>query len=202
MPHEIPAEPLDPNATKPGVRKLIQHRQLLAERGAFLTLIHVAIINERAAHCRATAAPLCQRSRLDLMEKAAARAEHGCLRTAARLLTGDAVLPSSPGTADKVQAAWIQALYRSEKSSALPLRRRGAVDSVSPKQVVRRIHKAHGSALLGPAGERNSHIHALLSSPRAGRTLARWVNSWLHAEPSAAYRSPWMCCGLTPLDKG
>ena len=146
---------------------------------------------------REAAAPLRDRSRLEHLAQAADRAADGCLRTAARLLAGDAVLPTSPATADKVQA-----LYRLEEGEPLPPRRRGAVTSITPKQVVRRVQKARGSAHPGPGGERNSHLRALLASPHAGKTLARWANAWLHVEPSAAFRAPWMQCGLTPLDKG
>ena len=191
------ATPTDPTETKTGARKLLQRRLTMAENGEYSALLHEAVANERVAHLRATAAPLRERSHLEAQEQAAARAEDGCLRTAARLLMGDAVLPRSPETADKVAG-----LYRMDAGPALLRRRRGAVHQIAQRQVIRRAQKARGSAHPGPAGERNSHIHSLLASPHAGKTLARWVNLWLHVEPSAAFRGPWMCSGLTPLDKG
>ena len=196
-PRTIPTAPSASAGDRTGARKVLQRRLVLAERGDFSSLLHEAVANESAAHLREVSAPLRDRSRPEVLAQAAARADDGCLRTAARLLTGDSVLPTSVATADKVQA-----LYCTTESESLPHRHRGAVTCVTPQQTVRRVRNARGSAHPGPGGERNSHLHALLASPHAGKTLARWANAWLHVEASAAVRAPWLHCGLIPLDKG
>ena len=198
-----PPQPPTPHAqvtaaeSPASARRRLQQRLLRAENCDFTSLIEEAIQNERIAAVKASEAPLRQQTALENQATAAEKAEDGCLRTAARLLQGDAVLPSCPATADAVEA-----LYALEPGPDLPERRRGAVHAIAPHRVLQRVRRARGTAHPGPCGERNTHLHALCGSPHASVTLARWVNSWLHTDLSIGFRTPWMTCGLVALDKG
>ena len=199
--HEVPRTGEEVHApqqvTSVSTRKAIQHRIELAEAGEYGILLTEAAKAERLAAIRAAAAPLRERTRNEQLAAAVSRAEDGCLRTAARLLLGGAILPSTPQTADAVEK-----LYRLNSGPPLPRRRNGAVRHVTSKVVMQRLHRARGSAHPGLCGERNTHLQALLASPHAAVTLTRWVNTWLLPELSQAFRAPWMSCGLIPLDKG
>ena len=85
--HEIPSAhdrpPLgkghEGDDAQPGVRKLLQRRLALAERGDLLVLLREASANERVARLRAAAAPLKECTRAEVLEHSAAKAEDGCL---------------------------------------------------------------------------------------------------------------------------
>ena len=180
------------------IRKCLTRRLFLAEKCDYLALLVEARQATDAASLRTTAAPIPTHTRRQVLSAAADRAEDGCLRTAARLLTGDPVLPRSEATADAVQA-----LYNLQpQQSPLPPVRRGAVTSIPTPTIARRLHSIRGTAHPGPSGERNAHLKALLSSPSCIPTLTRWVNLWLQPDLSTSFRQPWLHCGLVPLDKG
>ena len=187
--------PLSSNSA--AIRRTLTRRLLLAEQCDFLTLMDEARKADHAASLHASNAPVRTRTRGEMLAAASDRAEDGCLRTAARLLMGDSVLPRTEATADAVQA-----LYTHEPQQPLPPPRRGAVTNVSTSTVARRLRNIRGTAHPGPGGERNSHLKALLSSPAGVPTLTRWVNLWLRPEMTPAFRQPWLHCGLVPLDKG
>ena len=188
-----PATKASPNS----IRRTLACRIRQAEEGHFAELLNEALAEEKVEATRARAAPFRERTPLQVQESAAERAEDGCLRTAARLLQGDAVLPSCPATADAVEQ-----LYRTERCAPLPPMHKKGVRQVQAATLARRIHQIRGSAHPGPGGERNYHVRALLQSPHGNKTLLRWVNSWLKPGLSVSFKRPWMHCGMVPLDKG
>ena len=202
FPYLILHESLDnasdgPNHAPATLRQLLTHRLWQVEQGQFKLLLQDAISYERAAAVRASEATVRQRTKTERQQAASVRADDGCLRSAAHLLLGDAVLPRTSETADKVEA-----LYRSQPHQTTPSARGGAVRTVNGRTIAKRLRHIRGSAHPGPGGERNAHLRSLLASPHCLPTLTRWVNCWLRPEVSAAFRNPWLTSGLVPLDKG
>ena len=66
------------------------------------------------------------------------------------------------------------------------------------KNVVRQQHvftyirDAKRQAHPGPSGERNSHISALLISPRGLTVLTQWVQLWAGKRLDPAFTEPWL----------
>ena len=87
--------------TQTPLRKELVRRLRLAEQGRFADLLREAAEYERAATVRASEAPLRARTKVECQQAASEKAEDGCLRTAAQLLTGEAVLPRTSAMSEK-----------------------------------------------------------------------------------------------------
>ena len=111
--------------------------------------------------------------------RAAQAADRGQLRTAARLLRGCKLLPPTEATADAIEQ-----LYQT--GGEAPIRTDDAFEGtthwlksdVRQQHVLTHIRDAKRQAHPGPSGERNSHIPALLISPRGLTGLTQWVQQW------------------------
>ena len=111
----------------------------------------------------------------------AARAadREGNLRTSARLLRGSKLLPPTETTADAIEQLYqtSDAAQKRTKAAFEPFAQFPKSD-VRQQHVVTHIRHAKRQAQPGPSGERNSHISALLVSPRGLVTLTKWAQLW------------------------
>ena len=73
---------------------------------------------------------------------------------------------------------------------------------VRPNHVRDHLRDAHRQAHPGPSGERNSHIAALLASPRGLAALHRWARAWAGDCLPPAFTSPWLDALVIGGDKG
>ena len=58
------------------------------------------------------------------------------------------------------------------------------------QHVLTHIREAKRQAHPGPSGERNSHISALLVSPRGLQVLTQWVQLWVDKRLDPAFTEP------------
>ena len=139
----------------------------------------------------------------DRFLKAAKAADRGQLRTAARLLRGSELLPPTEATADAIEQ-----LYQT--SNAAQKRTNAAIEPLAhlPKSDVRQQHilthirDAKRKAHPGPSGRRNSHISALLVSPRGLETLTKWVQLWADKKLNPAFTEPGLQAETIGGEKG
>ena len=192
------------------MRAEIRRRLALAEKGDYTRLLHEAHADELAAAERTR-----DRLRLDrdarlaheparLLEKAARAADCGQLRTAARLLRGDRLLPASETTACAIRDLYVLDEAGRERTRAAfsgPTPAGGRAD-VRPNHVRDHIRDARRHAHAGPSGERNSHVAALLTSPRGLAVLTQWADAWSNRRLSSACTGPWLQAIAIGGDKG
>ena len=190
-----------------GMRRAVADRLCLAEDARWAELVTVALDDERRAMTRGGRRNRRQ-TRREVLERSAEHAEDGALKTAVRLLRGDAILPPSPATSAAVAQLYAvgprdeEAEGKLWRAAAAAAPHKTPAKPVSQRTVHRRILGARGTAHPGPSGERNRHVAALLSCPRALDTLSRWVWAWQFASLPSSVREPWMDALLVPLDKG
>ena len=178
--HHVPPSQ-DQSVVPPSFRAVLTRRLLLAEQGQFAELIREAMSTEefhaQVARDRPAGAPRSLPAELQRrrdLERAAERAEDGCLRAAAQQLRPAGTL--EPGTDT---TAMVKELYLTASAAPLPPRpAHKAYSQVLPKVVADRVREARGSSAPGPLGERNTHVRTLLLSPRGLQVLTKWTNLW------------------------
>ena len=189
-------------------RQLIRDRVTLAEQGHWLRLVQDAIEDEKQATDASADRAADADPRLaddgQLLERAAVAADRGQLRAAARLLRGERLLPPTTATADAICDLYQLSADAAERTTK-------AFEGGPPKQLKADLRQSHvrdhirlarRHAHPGPSGERNSHVAALLSSPRGLHVLTRWASAWANHSLPPALVSPWLQAVVIGGDKG
>ena len=189
---------------EPSIRHVIRERLIQAEKGDYEGLVSGAIEAER----HAKAARSQQRDRAAVgsddpraFQHAAAYADTGQLRSAARSLRGEKLLPATSITADAIEELYVTACVQRD-GDELPERPSGCAATVMEKHVRDHLRDARGTAHPGPSGERNSHITSLLTSPRAAGLLRRWSQAWANGSLRPEGRNLWLQAIVVGGDKG
>ena len=107
-------------------------------------------------------------------------------------------------TADAITDLYITSEQGRSKTAAAVQPARGAKTkaSVQAKHVKNHIRDARRHAHPGPSGERNSHIAALLASPRGLAVLTRWASVWANHDLPEDFTKPWLQAMAIGGDKG
>ena len=187
------------------IRDEIRKRLALAEKGDLEQLLTGLIEDQekQKEQERRSEGPGEIDKESDRLLKAAQAADRRQLRTAARLLRGSKLLPPTEATADAIEQ-----LYQT--SNDAHKRTDGAFEApmhflksdVRQQHVLTHIRDAKRQAHPGPSGERNSHISALLVSPRGLSILKQLVQLWADRRLDPAFTEPWIQAKVIGGDKG
>ena len=128
----------------------------------------------------------------DRLLRAPQAADRGQLRTAVRLLRGFKLLPPTEATADAIEQLYQTGGEAQKRTDdAFEETTHWLKSDVRQQHVLSHIRNAKRQAHLGPSGERNSHISALLVSPRGLQVLTH-----------PAFTEPVLQAKVTVGDKG
>ena len=179
------------------IRDEISKRLALAEHGDLEQLLRGVIEDQekqkKKKQERRSEGPGETDAESDRLLRAAQAADRGQLRTAARLLRGSNLLPPTEATADAIEQLHQtsnDAQKRTDGEFEAPTH--SFKSDVRQQHVVTHIRHAKRQAHLGPSGERNSHISALLVSPRGLPILTQWVQLWADRRLDPAFTEPWI----------
>ena len=141
------------------------------------------------------------------LERAAHKGRIGSPKAAASILCGQAAVPPSPGTTQRLQTLISAPILYGEEEAMHKQRDRGRrLEEERPlvvanKQVIAGALNLHAAASPGPGGFRNSYIQAVAEYPGGAEALRRWCNMVAGGNMPAASTRLWNAAMLRPFFK-
>ena len=144
------------------------------------------------------------------LDRAAAKARVGGLRSAANILTGGPAVPPGPETDRKIHALFKMAAdqtsdERSRFDDALHMTGQlppKVRSTIRPRVASRIASHLRGSAGPGPSGFRNSFIQLVNDQPQGPRVLAAWATPWAQGTVQPWAAASWSHQICRPFFKG